>query len=236
MKTHNLHLWDITPKNAKSIQKNLCPCIITEGNCCSPKYVARIQVFTSKLDENRRTVQSIVTITSPLSSQLLERKVAIKTSSFPSSQGLASFQVGPSIIAALNKLNRTPDLIICDGRGITGSLYFGVASHIGLVTNIPTVGVKACKPIEFPTTLGKNRGNWLNVAKVSQLSAVVTVIDNQDPVLVSPAHKIGLASAIEQVLAYVPANLPAKEYLNLLYPNVDSIEKSIPNLRLIKNN
>ena len=218
MKTHRLHSWNVSVAQAQAIQKNLSAWIITEGNCPQPKLIGRIELACARESNEAATVQASVSIKSLPSLQLLERKVSVRTTEFPDREGLVAFRKVPAIIAALEKLVRIPDVFICDGRGITGPESFGIASHVGLITHIPTVGVSRAKPRQLSDLLGAQRGSWLPVHEPGQVAALVRVIDGLDPVMVSPAHKLCMEDAVEQILRYVPADTPAREYLQALYP------------------
>lgn len=233
MKTHNLHSWNVTLENAKAIQKNLRAWIVTEGRCEQPNLVGRISLFSNNESEHSATIQACITIKSHPSQTLLERKVAIKTTKFPQETGLYSFRKMPAIIAALNKLNRVPDIFICDGRGITGEDSFGVASHVGLITSVPTVGIRPVKPRHLTETLGMERGSFLRVYENHQVAAVVRVIHGADPLLISPAHKISLEDAINRVLDIIPANLSIREYLQALYPEASHTNETPVQLTLV---
>ncbi|HAG93601.1 MAG: hypothetical protein CMK83_18090 [Pseudomonadales bacterium] len=235
MKTHNLHSWNITLENAVAIQKNLRAWIVTEGQCNQPDMVGRISLISNDESAHSATVQARITITAFRTRTLLERKVAIKTTQFPRQPGLYSFRKMPAIIAALNKLNRIPDVFICDGRGVTGVDSFGVASHVGLVTSVPTVGIRPVRLKHDTSTLGAERGSFLQVHEDQQIAAVVRVLDNADPLLVSPAHRIGMQDAIQRVLEHIPAGTSYREYLQALYPEAGHNNKTPVQLRLVKS-
>ena len=218
MKTHRLHPWNVSVAQAKAIQKNLSNWIVTEGSCKNPAMIGRIELACTRQNHKAATVQASISIKSVPALQLLERKVSMRTTEFPDMEGLVAFRKVPAIIAALEKLVRIPDVFICDGRGITGPGSFGVASHVGLITHIPTIGVSRAKPRLLSELLGNERGSWLPVHEPGQVAALVRVIGGLDPLVVSPAHKLGMEDAIEQVLRYVPADTPAREYMQALYP------------------
>ncbi|OUS23760.1 hypothetical protein A9Q99_27385 [Gammaproteobacteria bacterium 45_16_T64] len=237
MKTHQLHKWTISPEEARSIQKNLCAWVSTQERCQSPSLVARIEFSGSQGDQG--SSQSTVTIKSFPSLGFLERKVGIKKSGFPRVPGLISFQKAPSAISALEKLSHTPDLIICDGRGITGPDSFGVASHVGILANLPTIGIRPPKARFNYSTLGEQRGDWLPLADETGNSGVLLrVLDGLDPLLVSPAHKITQEDAIRLLLQFFPSTIPAREYIEILYPESDhDIENAMqPQLKAAGNN
>lgn len=234
MKTHNLHTWNVSLENAKAIQKNLRAWIVTEGNCSKPSLVGRISLISNNESPHSATIQARITIESCPSRTLLERKVAIKTTKFPLQAGLYSFRKMPAIIAALNKLNRIPDVFICDGRGITGDDSFGVASHVGLITSVPTIGIRAVKPRHVAETLGQERGCALRVFENNQVAAVVRVLEGVDPLLVSPGHKISMEDSIARVLDMIPANQSIREYLQALYPEAGHTNETPVQLKLVR--
>lgn len=234
MKIHSLHPWNVTVAQAKAIQKNLRAWVITQCPTVRAKLIGRIEISCTQESDHSATVQSIITIKSAPSMTLLERKVALKTAQFPLYPGLCSFRKVPAIIAALNKLNRVPDVFLCDGRGITGPESFGVASHVGLITNIPTIGVRSIKPKDIPKSLEIKRGSWIPYVLDGQVGAVVRILNGLDPLLVSPAHKIGLQNAIELILDYIPGDTSAHDYLDSLYPESgNKADEKRPRLRLV---
>ena len=233
MKTNSLHSWSVTVEQAKAIQKNLSAWVITEGTCPAPEYIARVEVHPSA---DKGTETATVALYSTSEGTVVERKHAIKNTAFPRLPGLLSFRKAPAAIAALEKLPKTPDLIICDGRGRTGEFSFGLASHIGLVTNLPTIGIRAPKPREDLSHLGSQRGQWLAAGENAwDQSVPMRVLDVMDPLIVSPAHKIGQTQAIARVLDFVPADMPSRQYLDMLYPSSLKQQNNIPVLRVIAN-
>lgn len=218
MKTHRLHSWDVSVDQARAIQKNLRAWIVTEGQCRQPGLLARIELASAQTPEDGLTVQACVSVKSLPRLQLLERKVSVRTSLFPEVPGLASFRKVPAVVAALEKLARTPDVLLCDGRGITGHDSFGVASHVGLITNLPTVGIRSARPRQMTDLLGPTRGNWIPLQEDGCVAALVRVLDGQDPLILSPAHRLCMDDAIRQLLHYIPADTPVWEYQEAIYP------------------
>ena len=236
MKTHRLHSWDVTTDQARAIQKNLRAWIVTEGQCKRPRLLARIELACAQEARDTLTVQACISIKSMPTLQLLERKVSVRTSTFPDVQGLASFRKVPAIVAALEKLARVPDIILCDGRGITGDDSFGVASHVGLITNLPTLGVRPAKQKQMTELLGQKRGSWIPLQDCGGHAALVRVLEGQDPLIVSPGHKLGLDDAIQHMLLYVPADTPSWEYQQALYPEAGLRKPRPVALKLVASN
>ena len=236
MKTHQLHAWNVTPENAQAIQRNLRAWIITEGTFPTVKWAGRIQLSTNASTVAPYcSVQAVISIHNQSSRQLLERKAAIKPSRFPLIPGLYSFNRVPAIITALEKLRRTPDIFFCDGRGITGKNSFGVASHVGLITNVPTVGIRTLKSQLETSVLGRERGCWLPVIDNGQQAAILRVVEDEQPVLISPAHRINLEGALRAVLDYIPMELNSAEYQRALYSESGHPERQPSQFRLIQH-
>ena len=235
MKTHNLHSWNVSLENALAIQKNLRAWIVTEGQCPSPKLLGRISLTSNSESDNSATVQASITITEPASNRLLERKVAIKTTKFPLHPGLYSFRKMPAVVVALNKLKRIPDFFVCDGRGITGEDSFGIASHVGLITSVPTIGIRPVRPKHIIGSLCEERGSIIRAVEGGQMAAVLRVLDGVDPILVSPAHKISMDDAIARILEMIPADTSIREYLQAIYPEAGHNNETPVQLRLVKS-
>lgn len=236
MKTNQLHKWSVSPEEARAIQKNLSAWVVQEGRCKTPSLIARIQLYPGIIEGTEGSEQAAIIVKSYPSQTVIERKVAIRGTSFPRIPGLLSFRKTPAIIAALDKLSHSPDLIICDGRGVTGPESFGVASHVGLITNIPTIGVRPPKPRDSNSLLPEKRGSWLPLKDTEQKCILLRVLEGMDPLLISPAHKIGFEEAAIRMLEYLPANTPSRQYLEMLYPErYTQLDDNIPILRVVND-
>ena len=231
MKTNPLHSWSVTVEQAKAIQKNLSAWVITDGRCNKPKLIARVEVHPSG---EKGTETASVMLYSTREGKIIERKHAIKNTAFPRMDGLLSFRKAPAAIAAIEKLPRTPDLIICDGRGRTGENTFGLASHIGLFTNLPTIGIRTPRARLDMNHLGSDRGQWLAIGENAwDQSVLLRVLPSLDPLVVSPGHQISQRAAIDQVLDFLPSDMPSRQYLEMLYPSAGGQQRSIPVLQVI---
>ncbi|MCG8312542.1 MAG: endonuclease V [Pseudomonadales bacterium] len=234
MKTNQLHPWSLSLQQAQAIQKNLSAWLVTESSNIKPKTVARVEIHPSGNTDSPKSETASVTLFSIPDVTVIERKHAIKNSVFPKVEGMLSFRKAPAAIAALEKLSRIPDLIICDGRGRTSEKTFGVASHVGLITNLPTIGIRAPRARDYNSLLGNERGEWLALADNDcDESVLLRVINGLDPMLVSPAHKISQKESVEQILGFIQQDTPARQYLDLLYPCTDIHHSTIPVLQVI---
>jgi len=202
MKINQLHEWEVTPAKAQAIQKGLRPWIMLEDQLTAINTFLRIHVRLSKTGQ-----VSVRAILMNSDFQLLEHASAEGQSPFKFQPGLSAFCVAPFILSTVERLEGIPDLIVCDGHGIRSNSSFGVASHIGLLTNTPTIGVKALNKTLQPLMLEDvpHPGDVLCQSVDDDLvSALVNVSERLPLIVVSPGHQIGLESALKIVTELKP--------------------------------
>ncbi len=125
--------------------------------------------------------------------------VAVTT--FPYVPGYLSFREGPAILAALAALPSPPDVILCDGQGIAHPRKIGIASHLGVVAGIPTVGCAKSRLVGEFVEPPPERGTWSDLLLAGEtVGAVLRTRDRVRPLFVSPGHLITLDEARELVL------------------------------------
>jgi deoxyribonuclease V len=131
----------------------------------------------------------------------IEDSFALTEVSFPYIPGFLSFREGPVIIEALNSLKIKPHIILFDGQGVAHSKGMGIASHIGVILDIPTVGCAKSRLVgEYKEPRGK-KGNWSSLRYNGRtVGAVLRTRDNVKPVFVSPGNRIDLKTSIKIVL------------------------------------
>ncbi len=132
----------------------------------------------------------------------VEQQSCILPLSFPYVPGFLAFREGPAVIAALQKLSRTPDLILVDGQGIAHPRGIGLASCIGVLTGIPAVGYAKSRLVGSYKEPLRERGSWSPLTSDGKVvGAVLRTRDDTRPLFISPGHKTDLDSAIRLVLA-----------------------------------
>lgn len=133
---------------------------------------------------------------------LLEEVWALKRTTFPYIPGYLSFREGPALLAALKKLKSPPDLILADGQGIAHPRGMGVASHLGVLLNLPSVGCAKSRLIGSFEDPKRRKGDW-SPLKIGEevVGAVLRTRDGVAPVFVSPGHRITLEESVQTVLA-----------------------------------
>jgi len=120
---------------------------------------------------------------------------------FPYIPGLLSFREGHAIISAIRKLNAKLDVILFDGQGIAHPKGIGIASHIGVILDVPTIGCAKSRLVGEFKELGFKKGSWTYLyCKGIKVGAVLRTRSNVKPVFVSPGHKIDIDSSVEIVM------------------------------------
>ncbi|MFV9504220.1 MAG: deoxyribonuclease V [Oscillochloridaceae bacterium umkhey_bin13] len=123
---------------------------------------------------------------------------------FPYVPGFLSFREAPAILAALAELATPPDLVICDGQGIAHPRRLGIASHLGVLTGLPTIGCAKNRLIGSHAPLADERGARVPLLdQGEQVGWVLRTRAGGKPVYVSPGYRVSLATAVELVLACV---------------------------------
>ncbi len=203
MKTKKLHEWNLSPREAIELQKQLAFEIISEDKFDEPvKTVAGIDLG---YDANSNTSRAVVVVLNFPELELIETQEAKMPIRFPYVPGLLSFRETPAAILALEKLENAPDLIICDGQGLAHPRSFGIACHIGLLADVPTIGAAKSVLVGKFENLGEKRGSTAPlIYKNREVGAAVKTRDNIQPVYVSAGHRISLETAVKYVLACAP--------------------------------
>lgn len=132
--------------------------------------------------------------------------VAERPLEFPYVPGLLSFREGPAALAALDGLPEAPDLLLVDGQGIAHPRRLGIASHVGVLRDLPAVGVAKSRltgsPVPAAEALGPSRGRWLPLLDQEEVvGALVRSRDRVRPLYVSPGHRCTVAGAVAWTLA-----------------------------------
>ena len=198
-----LHKWNLTAAEAVQLQKQLAYEVVAEDKFDAPfKTVAGIDLG---YDAKNETCRAVCVVLSFPALELVESSAAILPIQFPYVPGLLSFRETPAAIKALEKLTVAPDVILCDGQGLAHPRKFGIACHIGLITDVPTVGVAKSPLVGKFGNLGETRGSVAPlIYKNEEVGAAVRTKDKVQPVYVSVGHRISLATATDLVLQCAP--------------------------------
>lgn len=197
MKYRALHSWDVTPEEARRIQNRLRTQVIRTDQFGVINTVAGVDIGLKK-DIARA---SVVVLSFP-ELQVVDSVVTESPVRFSYIPGLLSFREIPPLLTAFSQLQTEPDLVIVDGQGIAHPRRFGLASHLGLVLDKPTIGCaksRLCGQYEEPES---EQGSYTDlVDKGEVIGAAVRTRTNVRVVYVSIGHRVSLDLARTFTLA-----------------------------------
>jgi len=192
------HGWRVTTAEAIEIQKELAAEVSRNGDMASPRLIAGVDISVNRW---AKTGTAAVVVLSYPEFELVETRIVTDRIEFPYVPGLLSFREAPLILAACEELTVTPDLLMVDGQGIAHPRRMGLASHLGLFLDIPTIGCaksRLCGSHEEP---GNEAGSYAELLDSGEvIGAAVRTRTGVKPVYVSIGHKVDLSTAIRRVL------------------------------------
>lgn len=190
------YIWPRDIQTARRIQIELSKKVKIRPLQKSPAYIAGVD---AAFDGD--VVTAVASLFSYPSLLHVADAVSREGIRFPYIPGLLSFREGHAFISAIRKLRQTPDVIIVDGQGVAHPMGIGIASHIGVLLGIPTIGCAKTKLVGEYAEPGPEKGEWSPlIYKDKQVGAVLRTRDYVKPVFISPGHLIDLRSSIEIVL------------------------------------
>jgi deoxyribonuclease V len=131
----------------------------------------------------------------------VENAHAVTDIAFPYIPGFLSFREGPAVIKAISKFKKKPDLILFDGQGIAHTAGIGIASHIGVLLNMPAVGCAKSRLVGDYTEPGRAKGEYSRLRYHDKMvGAVLRTRDNVKPLFISPGHLIDISGSVDIVL------------------------------------
>ncbi|RPI34126.1 MAG: deoxyribonuclease V [Chloroflexota bacterium] len=198
LSVHQFHPWDLTPEEAVRIQQTLRDrVIIRKLDIDSLHFVAGVDVGF-KGDVARAAA---VVLEYP-SMRLVENSVAEIPVTFPYISGLLSFREAPAILAALSQIKNLPGVIFCDGQGIAHPRRFGIACHLGLLLEIPSLGCAKSILTGRHGSLADEQGSVAELADRAEIiDAAVRTRQGVRPVYISPGHLIDVPACVKLTLA-----------------------------------
>ncbi len=195
-----LHEWNLPIPEAIALQHQLAKQIILQDHIEEVKYVAGVDMAIN--EENGMARAAVVLLTYP-ALELIEKHSYEEPIRMPYVPGLLSFREAPSVLGAVGKLRQRPDLVMVDGQGIAHPRRIGIASHLGLWLQVPTIGcAKSILVGRYDRAeLKEEAGSWVPlVDKQETIGAVVRTRTRVSPMIISPGHLISLETSIRYVL------------------------------------
>ena len=198
------HSWNLSPTEAVALQKQWAELVETEDRFGPITTVAGVDVG---FENNGAVTRAAVVVLEYPSLQPIDSCLVKQATRYPYIPGLLSFRELPAVLEAFEKLKTTPDLVLCDGQGTAHPRRFGIACHLGVYLDIPTIGVAKTRLCGSHGEVENKKGAWvpleLNKKALAQpitIGAVLRSRENVLPIYVSPGHRISLQSAISWVM------------------------------------
>lgn len=204
MEVNELHGYDLLPSEARNLQTELAPRISTEPplDLDSVRFVAGADVSTEA--DTNMAYATVVVLEFPGLAVVEERGFSAPLE-FPYVPGLLSFRELPSVVGALRKVEAPVDALVCDAHGTAHPRRLGLASHVGLFLDVPTIGCAKSKLVGGFEEPGGEKGSVSDLVDRGEvIGKVVRTRSGVSPVYVSVGNGISLESAVELVLACSP--------------------------------
>jgi deoxyribonuclease V len=191
--------WPTSLAEARAIQQHIRTRIITHDAHGPIRTVAGVDTGYS----GDSALAAVVVLAFP-SLEVLDYAVARRQIDFPYVPGYLSFREAPAVLDALASLRITPDLLICDGHGLAHPRRCGIASHLGVLTDLPSIGCAKSLLVGTHEPLPDVRGAWMPLHDQGEVvGAALRTRPGVRPVYVSIGHRVALETAIRFVMACV---------------------------------
>ena len=193
--------WDGTTADARALQQSLPARVVLRDGF--PKPLSMVAGFDIVVDGSSTSTAAVVLLDAVELSIVESHVVSVAT---PDMQdvGLHSFREVAALLAAFRMLAAVPDMALIDGHGIAHPQRFGVASHFGVATGIPTIGVATTALIGAASPLHQIRGAYTPLRdQGKQIGWLLRTQAREEPLVVSPGHKVAMASTADLVMRFV---------------------------------
>ncbi|HET6429026.1 MAG TPA: deoxyribonuclease V [Phycisphaerae bacterium] len=192
------HRWDISTTEAIALQRALAGRVLQTPLSGNVRTIAGTDC--AFLDGGKRIVAAAV-LCDAATLETIATAHVIRPCRFPYVPGLLSFREAPAVIEAVGKLPHRPDLLMCDGQGIAHPRRLGLAAHVGLWVDVPTIGVAKSRLCGEHRPVGVRRGCRVQLRDGREvIGAVVRTRTAVKPLYVSVGHRITLAEAVAWTL------------------------------------
>lgn len=198
-----MHPWNLAPRDAIALQRELAASVALTPLAEEPRNIGGCDVSMNRFA--KEGFAGFVTLSYP-NLETLATSAVKETIPFPYVPGLLSFREIPMLLSAWERLSQKPDVLLVDGIGIAHPRRLGIASHLGLVLDLPTVGCAKSVLIGTHEEPGNERGDWtpLSDPKTGEiLGAALRTKPNVQPLFVSPGYRITLEDSLALVLKTV---------------------------------
>ncbi len=198
-----LHEWTLQQSEAVALQRELASRVVREDRLDEVHHIAGVDMA---INEQNGMARAAVVLLSYPALDLIEQHVHEEPVRMPYIPGLLSFRETPAILGAFSLLKQQPELVMVDGQGIAHPRRLGIASHLGLWLDLPTIGcAKSILRGEYDRqALGEEVGSWVPLIDKKNnevIGAALRTRPHTNPMFISLGHRISLETSIRYVLA-----------------------------------
>lgn len=195
------HGWELSPDAARRLQRELAARVVRTDDLGEPRTVGGIDLGYPRDASGESVGRAAVVVLSFPSLELVEQRIATRAVAFPYVPGLLSFREAPVALAALDELHTRPDVLLVDGHGIAHPRRLGIASHLGILLDMPTIGCAKSILVGQAAEPGPDAGDWTPLRHGDEvIGAALRTRPGVRPIYVSTGHRVSLATALELVM------------------------------------
>jgi len=192
----DLHRWDVTMDEAIAIQHRLAERVERVPRLGEVRFIAGVDMSAKDV------ARAAVVILSYPDLETVEIARAERPLAMPYIPGLLSFREGPAVLAAFEQLQQWPDLVMFDGHGIAHPRRLGIGAHMGVLLDVPSLGVAKSILTGRGPDPGAEPGDWAPLThKGEVIGATLRTKRNVKPVYISIGHRLDLPTALQWVTA-----------------------------------
>lgn len=204
MRFEQIHRWNLTPRAAIALQQRLRERVARIPTHRLPANPLAAGTDVSCDPHSDRIVAIVVLMALP-GCDVVETQTVVAKAKFPYVPGLLSFRELPVLLRCFRKLRHTPDVVMADGHGLAHPRRFGIASHLGLILDLPALGCAKSILCGKHAPLGIERGATAALSDRGEtIGCALRTRRGVRPVYVSVGHKLNLAAAVDLVLRCAP--------------------------------
>lgn len=198
MEFQELHPWNLNPEEATALQRSLRDRLILE---CPGRDFSQVAGADVSYDKEQRLAYAAALVFRLPELELLEQAVFHQEVDFPYIPGLLSFREAPALLQAFRRLQAEPEVILIDGQGIAHPRGLGLASHVGLILDRPTIGCAKSRLVGFHREVEDTPGASAPLLyQGNQVGAAVRTKKGTRPLYISPGHRMDLPTALQVIL------------------------------------
>ena len=200
MRPEPLHGWSLSVREAIDLQSRIAGGVVREDRLGPVRLVAGVDVAYDRRGRSSIARAAAVVLSFPDLAFVEQAAIEVAVD-FPYVPGLLTFREAPAAIAALDRLTHRPDVLLCDGQGLAHPRRLGIAAHLGLFLDTPSVGVAKSVLIGTYAEPGPAKGDWSPlIDKDEVIGAALRTRAGTRPIFVSIGHRVSLPTAISLVL------------------------------------